>query len=83
MNVLLFGITRNIAGKSSLAISNDDLTDYNITTVDSLKKYLMHKYPEFNKLTSLGVAVNNNYVTNDTALTGSEEIALIPPVSGG
>jgi molybdopterin synthase sulfur carrier subunit len=29
------------------------------------------------------IAVNNNYAKDDVALQPSDEIALIPPVSGG
>jgi MoaD family protein len=32
---------------------------------------------------SLAVAVNREYVTVETALRGGDEVAVLPPVSGG
>lgn len=40
-------------------------------------------YPEFSKLSSLAVAVNGEYASNGIQLDSNDEIALIPPVSGG
>jgi len=40
-------------------------------------------YPEFSKLSSLAVAVNGEYASNDVPLLNNDEIAIIPPVSGG
>ncbi|MEX0314736.1 MAG: MoaD/ThiS family protein, partial [Allomuricauda sp.] len=32
---------------------------------------------------SLAIAVNNNYATDEESIDSYDEIALIPPVSGG
>ena len=79
MNVLFFGITKDIVGSSEINF-NDELKPAN---VGSLKKRLIDAYPEFSKLNSLAVAVNSEYADDTLALTGNEEIAIIPPVSGG
>lgn len=79
MNVLFFGITREIVGTSELLIS--DLV--NKPTVNDLKEYLMARYSEFSKLTSFAVAVNNEYAKDNVPLGQNDEIAIIPPVSGG
>ncbi|WP_298488529.1 molybdopterin converting factor subunit 1 [uncultured Maribacter sp.] len=79
MNVLFFGITREIVGTSELLIS--DLV--NKPTVNDLKEYLMTRYSEFSKLTSFAVAVNNEYAKDNVPLGQNDEIAIIPPVSGG
>lgn len=80
MNVLLFGIAKDIVGKSQLQFSErDDIP----TTVLELKNRISVQYPEFSKLSSLAVAVNSEYAEDDVSLNGSDEIAIIPPVSGG
>ena len=41
------------------------------------------RFPKFKELSSLLVAVNDEYAEPGKVLYGNEEIALIPPVSGG
>lgn len=79
MNVLFFGITKDIVGSSEINFS-DELKPVNVA---ELKKQLIKSYPEFSKLNSLAVAVNSEYADDDLPLNGNEEIAIIPPVSGG
>ncbi|WP_291960046.1 MoaD/ThiS family protein [Maribacter sp.] len=79
MNVLFFGITKDIVGGSEISIS-DVAKPLNVA---ELKKRLIDSYPEFSKLNSLAVAVNSEYADDSVILTGNEEIAIIPPVSGG
>ncbi len=81
MNILLFGITRDIVGNTTFALPDSDLGQ--LQTVGDLKKYLGHTYPELLKLESLAVAVNQQYATDEAPIADSDEIALIPPVSGG
>lgn len=80
MNVLLFGIAKDIVGKSEINFSGED----NIpNSVLELKEKLKASYPEFGKLTSLAIAVNSEYAVDDRTLNEKDEIAIIPPVSGG
>ncbi len=79
MKVLFFGISKDIVGKSEMEIS--DLTKK--TTVNDLKNYLKDEFPEFSNLTSFAVAVNSEYAKDDVSLERNDEIAVIPPVSGG
>jgi molybdopterin synthase sulfur carrier subunit len=79
VNILLFGITREITGQSRIAIP----ADARITTVKALKAWLGQQYPAMQGLTSLAVAVDSEYAQDDEVLTAGSEIALIPPVSGG
>jgi molybdopterin converting factor subunit 1 len=79
MNVLFFGITKDIVGSSEISFSND----LKLANVAALKKQLVDTYPEFSKLKSLAVAVNSEYAEDDVVLNGNDEIAIIPPVSGG
>ncbi len=80
MEVFLFGIAKDIVGKSVLDFS--DLRELP-NSVGELIDLMNHSYPEFNKLSSLAIAVNGEYASNDVPLHGQDEIAIIPPVSGG
>lgn len=80
MNVLFFGIAKDIVGSSEITFSEKLKKP---TTVAALKRQLVESYPEFSKLNSLAVAVNSEYANDDVTLSGSDEIAIIPPVSGG
>ncbi len=81
MTILLFGITRDIVGNASLDIPLNDTST--LRSVGQLKSYLIDLFPALKDLTSLAVAVNSNYASDKTPITTTDEIALIPPVSGG
>jgi molybdopterin converting factor subunit 1 len=47
-------------------------------------EYLCHQHPQIQSLgTSMSFALNREYVDRDHALAAGDELALIPPVSGG
>ena len=77
VNVLAFGIAKDIFGGSVISV---ELTG---TTTAALKKSLEERYPRLKQLASYMVAVNNEYAMDDNLLTERDEIAIIPPVSGG
>jgi len=84
MKILLFGITRDIVGNSSLTISKDhSLSKQMPKNIGELRKLLIENYPEFGKLSSLRFALNKEFVEDKSQINSSDEIALIPPVSGG
>ncbi len=78
ISVQLFGITREIVGSSALTL---DLPQPG--QVGELLRNLKEHYPALNGLRSLLVAVNGEYAEADQPLHPNDEIALIPPVSGG
>lgn len=80
MELLLFGIAKDIVGESVIDLSSSDKLP---ETVAEVKKLLATEYPDFSKLSSLAIAVNSEYATDDVALKKDDEIAIIPPVSGG
>jgi len=80
MEVLLFGIAKDIVGTSGIDLSKLEDTP---NSVGELLQFMNDSYPEFNRLSSLAVAVNGEYASKEVPLKGSDEIALIPPVSGG
>ena len=78
LKVALFGITREIVGQSALEVALPD-----DQSVAELLSQLRSQYPALGTLSSCAVAVNNEYASPEHRLREHDEIALIPPVSGG
>ncbi|MEM8526658.1 MAG: MoaD/ThiS family protein [Bacteroidota bacterium] len=78
INLLAFGIAKDIlsGNRSSLELKEG-------TTVGQLKEKLFLQYPDFQKLKSLSLAVGTEYRSDEFVLNDSEEVVIIPPVSGG
>lgn len=72
-----FGITRDILGARETVFEADG------ATVKALRGALAERYPSLRNIRSLMIAVNNAYADDNLAIEESDEIALIPPVSGG
>jgi sulfur-carrier protein len=72
-----FGITREIIGQREMTFEGD------VQTVAALRTELEKKYPALSSLKSLFIAVNNEYAEESQPIRQTDEIALIPPVSGG
>jgi molybdopterin synthase sulfur carrier subunit len=77
LKIKTFGISRDILGGRVVEL------DMNGTSVGDLRKSLSLRYPQLDKLNSLFIAVNQEYAPDEKILTDADEIALIPPVSGG
>ena len=78
LTVSLFGIARELVGQPTLT-----LTAPAGQSAAGLLADLQRQYPALAGLRSLTVAVNNEYATADLPLHERDDIALIPPVSGG
>lgn len=78
VNILAFGIAKDIVRGSQLQLELPAGA-----TVADLKERLCARFPDFERLASLRVAVNSEYVENSRTLAEQDEIVLIPPVSGG
>ena len=78
VSVLLFGITRELTGQSAVSVP---LTAG--ASVGDLIGQLHQDYPALAGIRSLLVAVNGEYAEAEQVLAHQDEIALIPPVSGG
>jgi len=72
-----FGVTKDLLG------GRDTMIEIRGTTVGELRQELSERFPELLDLKSLFIAVNNDYADDDLVLKPTDEIALIPPVSGG
>jgi molybdopterin synthase sulfur carrier subunit len=75
--VKAFGITKDILGGKEMVIEATGVT------VADLRSALNEKYPKLTGLRSLFIAVNNSYADETAVIGEGDEIALIPPVSGG
>ena len=79
VTVHLFARLRDIAGTSDL---ERDLPVG--ATAHALWDGLAHDYPDFVEYTdAVSTAVNEEYARMDAVLTDGDEIAFLPPVSGG
>lgn len=79
MKVKCFGIFRDITMQDELIIDRDR----KVSSILALKQYLVAQYPEIARIKSYRVAVNQAFAVEGIALNDTDEIALIPPVSGG
>jgi sulfur-carrier protein len=77
VKIKAFGISRDIIGNRELAF------ELSGTSVGDLRNTLAAQYPDLKKLNSLFIAVNQEYASDEARLSETDEIALIPPVSGG
>ena len=79
VRVLFFGMLKDMAGKSS------DLLDLpESASVADLLAHYQGRISRFkDSLPSLAVAVNQQYAGPETKLKADDEVALLPPVSGG
>ena len=79
MKIISFGITKDITGSMFVDF---DAGAKNLS-INEFKDRLFQKFPDLKKLKTLSFAKNNEYIADDTIVCDEDEIALIPPVSGG
>ena len=79
VRVLFFGVLRDLAGKS-----NDSLELPEGGSVRDVIARYESQIPRFkDSLPSIALAVNQQYASPETKLKDNDEVALLPPVSGG
>ena len=78
IDILAFGITKDILGNTLVNIEIPEGS-----SVQQLKEKLIATYPKMQELTCLLIAVNEEYGDEQQIIQAGDEIALIPPVSGG
>lgn len=75
LNIKYFGLIAEVTS------CNEESLETNSNTISELREELYNKYPVLiNK--DFQVAQNREVVSNDSKITG-DEIALLPPFSGG
>jgi MoaE-MoaD fusion protein len=79
VRVLFFGVLKELAGKSA-----DEVELRDGASVRDVLAHFEAKIPRLREsLASTALAVNQEYSGPDTVLKAGDEIALLPPVSGG
>jgi MoaE-MoaD fusion protein len=79
IKVRLFANLRELVGEREITI-----TVPGGVTVSYLNNEILNKYPQLKSFSNKFVtSVNCKVTTGDTVITSSDEIALLPPVSGG
>jgi molybdopterin converting factor subunit 1 len=83
VRVLYFGVLREMVGRSDEAMELGDGA-----TVEELLRILRGRESNESMANDrtwqgLAIAVNREYVAVETVLRGGDEVALLPPVSGG
>ena len=82
MVIKYFAWLKNITNIEEEIIDNKTIID-----VETLKKFLIKKYPKLDKFMNqddvVRVAINLEYTTSNDKINPNDEIALFPPVSGG
>jgi len=79
IKVLFFAGCQDAVGKKETEIDAEEGT-----TVERFLDKILRDYPALEPLKkNLMLAVNTEYVSSDTVLRDGDELAFIPPVSGG
>ena len=80
VTVRLFAVFRERVGSDSIEVEVDD----GATVAEALER--LAERPELTDLLErmpVRMAVNRDYADSDTPLSAGDELALVPPVSGG
>lgn len=75
VNVLLFGKLAEISNSKNVIVENHH-------HIDSLISHLNSLYPGLKDM-KYKIALNQNIITGDNPLKDGDEVALLPPYSGG
>lgn len=79
VHVLFFGILKDVIGRHSDVLE----LPQNSSVTDLIAHYEMNVPKLKQLLPSLAISINQHYATPDTKLKPDDEVALLPPVSGG
>ncbi len=78
IKVLLFGAAADRAGTREMRVVAGEMT------LDELWPLLAERYPDLSPMRdTLAFAVNGEYARGDARVASGDEVAVLPPVSGG
>ncbi|MEK8126820.1 molybdenum cofactor biosynthesis protein MoaE [Paenibacillus filicis] len=84
LNILLFAGLADLWGTRLLQLDIDRSAAREELTAAELKAFLIRQYPDAARaLADTFMAINQQYADDHTSIRENDEIALIPPVSGG
>jgi molybdopterin converting factor small subunit len=75
LKIELFGVLAELAGKSTLVVDSVDNTTL-------LRESVLSKFPSFADVNFV-VSVNREIVSGTHSVSSGDEIAFLPPFSGG
>ena len=79
VQVLFFGMLKDVVGRA-----NESLELREPATVADVLEHYGRRIPELRKLfAAVALSVNQHYAGPGTKLGPNDEVALLPPVSGG
>lgn len=79
IEVLFFASLRDMVGAKEMEWGTQEGV-----TIGQLKKDLVARFPKMSRLARVfSLAVNAEYVDDSAVLQAGDEVAIIPPVSGG
>lgn len=78
IKLLTFGIAQEIIGSRELILEIDDSI-----SVQQFRNELNEKYCTLNSMKSYAIAINQTYAFDEEILKSGDEVAVLPPVSGG
>lgn len=78
IHILAFGIAKEIVGGASFTVELPEGA-----TVKDLTNVLETRFPGLRQLASYRIAVNNEFADAGQIMQEGDEVAIIPPVSGG
>ena len=79
VNVLLFGVLKDLFGSPREALTIDPES----TVAQVVDVYRKRAPQQSGLFSSVATAVNSEFATLSTRLRDGDELALLPPVSGG
>ncbi|GAB9466315.1 hypothetical protein Gpo141_00003693 [Globisporangium polare] len=84
VNVLYFASAREDVGKREEEVRISDSSSGKALTLGDLRKKLCEMYPAAQAaISAITLARNLEYSDDDAELQDGDEVALIPPISGG
>ena len=79
VKLLLFASLKDIAGRRDLEMELDDGS-----TLQQVTEKLASLYPEIGRMqNSVRIAINQEFADENISLNNGDEIAFLPPMSGG
>lgn len=79
LHILAFGISGDILGSQKIVFNLKSSSN----TVKQLRGALVDTYPKIGELKNYLIAVNTEYADDNIVLHNDDEVAIIPPTSGG
>lgn len=79
LRILAFGASGDIINGQKVVLELND----SCNTVEQFRNELANAYPKMSELKNYLIAVNTEYANDKTVLHDGDEVAIIPPTSGG